>query len=102
VFPGSPQTAASPAEIIDLGTLGGCCSWAEFINDKGQVSGEISVLGNGINHAFLWTASAGMIDIGTIGGTTHGHERQRAGCRLGHDSHGSHACVFLDGGRRND
>lgn len=55
--------------IIDLGTLGGNSSWAEAINDSGQVVGH-SDTGSGEQRAFLWTASGGMQDLGTLGGTS--------------------------------
>jgi len=62
--------------VHDLGNLGGSANpkvlgagnVAFGINDKGQVTG-ISVLSDGVNsHAFLWTASNGMQDLGTLAG----------------------------------
>jgi probable HAF family extracellular repeat protein len=69
---GRGQTAAPVIDMIDLGTLGGCCSWAEFINNSGQVAGESVRTGvvPPLNHGFLWTAAGGMIDLGTLGGDT--------------------------------
>ena len=48
----------------DLGTLGGRDSWANGINDRGQVVGE-SLTASHERHAFLWGAAAGMQDLGT-------------------------------------
>src|SRR5215468_6111855 len=74
---GSSQAGANRAMVatamglIDLGTLSGGVddsSSAFDINDRGQVtgwSGSTSTVGT---HAFVWTAAAGMRDIGTLGG----------------------------------
>lgn len=61
---GSPQQ-----RVVDLGTLGGCCSQAAAINDRGEVVGDSNVgLGvGGPSHAFLWS-HGDMIDLGTLGG----------------------------------
>ena len=62
---------ATATGLIDLGTLSGGvddASAAFDINDRGQVtgwSGSTSTVGT---HAFVWTAAAGMRDIGTLGG----------------------------------
>ena len=47
----------------DLGTLGGCCSFARDINERGQVTG-FSFDANGNSHAFLWDGE--MVDLGTL------------------------------------
>lgn len=54
--------------IIDLGTLGGVNSSAIGTSDAGHVVGWSS-MPDGTARAFLWTASAGMMDLGTIGGS---------------------------------
>jgi probable HAF family extracellular repeat protein len=48
--------------------LGGTTSRAYGINSAGQVVGY-STIANGL-HAFLWSASGGMQDLGTLGGNT--------------------------------
>lgn len=71
--------------IINLGTLGGNQSVANAVNDRGQVVGAAlnavpDPLSNNFSqtylfvpaatqaHAFLWTESGGMQDLGTLGG----------------------------------
>jgi probable HAF family extracellular repeat protein len=56
--------AAGDYVATDLGTLGGTDSLAYSINDNGQIVGESRTIG-GNRHAFSWTRSEGMIDLGT-------------------------------------
>ena len=59
--------------VKDLGTLGGTNSWAAGINNSGQVVGAAETNNiNGFFYAFLWTASAGMQNLGGMGGTGGG------------------------------
>ena len=53
--------------VIDLGTLGGTFGVAYGISNAGKVGGG-ATLANGDQHSFLWTQSAGMQDLGTLGG----------------------------------
>jgi probable HAF family extracellular repeat protein len=68
--------------IFDLGTLGGNDSIAYAVNNRGQAAGGalntipdpyaasvFSVPGVTQVHAFRWTTSRGMQDLGTLGGT---------------------------------
>jgi probable HAF family extracellular repeat protein len=52
----------------DLGTLGGCCSWAYGVSADGSVVVGVALNAAGEYRAFRWTASGGMQDLGTLGG----------------------------------
>lgn len=54
-------------QIIDIGTFGGTCGIAIFINNRGQVVGTSNLAGNQIHHAFLWERGV-MRDLSTLGG----------------------------------
>ena len=54
--------------VTDLGTLGGPSSSATGINANGQVIGYAQNAA-GYEHAFLWSSSGGMQDLGTLGGS---------------------------------
>ena len=65
---GKPGEGTEGITIQDLGTLGG--TWSEA-TDVNIVDGNLHVVGtsetaNGYNHAFLWTATEGMIDLGVL------------------------------------
>ena len=58
--------------IRDLGTLGGEGSWANRINERGQVVGAaytaaLDADGDETSHAYLWE-NGKMCDLGTLGG----------------------------------
>ncbi len=68
-------SAPGPVTAIDLGTLGGSLSVAEWVNDNGMVVGYSDLPGEIPNpcgvvasHAFAWTHAEGMVDLGTLGG----------------------------------
>jgi probable HAF family extracellular repeat protein len=54
--------------VRNLGSFGGELSGATAINDLGQVAGYSAVVSGGHNHAFLWTMSGGLRDLGTLAG----------------------------------
>jgi probable HAF family extracellular repeat protein len=55
----------------DLKNFGGTVlNTADAINDRGQVVGFSALTGNTTLHAFLWTASTGIQDLGTLPGDT--------------------------------
>jgi probable HAF family extracellular repeat protein len=53
--------------MVDLRTLGGSFSLADAVNDSGRVAGW-STTAAGELHAFSWTQTGGMVDLGTLGG----------------------------------
>jgi probable HAF family extracellular repeat protein len=54
--------------VADLGSLGsGAVQVAQALNAKGNVAGT-STDGLGRQRAFYWTATGGMVDVGTTGG----------------------------------
>ena len=54
--------------MIDLGTLGGTCGFANALNNQGQVVGLSSLAGNLTFHPFLWDGGV-LRDLGTFGGS---------------------------------
>ena len=87
LIPGLPEVRAvlwKDGSIQDLGTLGGSESFAQAINDRGQITGlalngvsdpysfyYVFLYGfsNGTQtRAFLWDEDEGMQDLGTLGG----------------------------------
>ncbi len=64
---GSPVFAYR--QVIDLGTLGGTSSWADSINDNGQIVGY-ATNSSGYKRACLFDSTGGgaNTDLGTLGG----------------------------------
>jgi probable HAF family extracellular repeat protein len=61
------QKDSAGVRVSSLGTLGGTFSYANGLNDAGQVVGDSWVDASGTDHAFLWQAGL-MTDLGTLGG----------------------------------
>jgi len=57
---------AEPGTMIDLGTLGGATSIAHDLNENGAAVG-LAETKTGEPRAFVWTATDGMRDLGTLG-----------------------------------
>lgn len=56
---------SSGGGMQDLGTLGGTDSFAQAINDQGQIVGG-SKNASGEAHAFLWSTKSGMQDLSSL------------------------------------
>ena len=66
VFAAAPRASAVSYQAVDLPRLGGSESYANGINDQGQVAGWSGTAG-GYYHAFLWQNGT-MTDLGTLPG----------------------------------
>lgn len=53
-------------KMIDLGGLGGTFGYPLWMNNRGDVVGSASPLGDTTQHPFLWTKARGMQDLGTF------------------------------------
>ena len=54
--------------IVDLGTLGGSCTSAYALNNRGQVVGQSTLAEDQTSHPYIWQPGK-MTDLGTLGGT---------------------------------
>ncbi|MGO9337277.1 MAG: hypothetical protein ACLPY1_07210 [Terracidiphilus sp.] len=67
---GVPLFGPNSRKWFDLGTLGGERSDREVmcmgIADTGMIVGHTAIAGNAVIHAFAWTPTSGMVDIGTL------------------------------------
>lgn len=54
----------------DIGSLGGTCTIATDINNRGQVVGISAVTGDLVMHPFVWDAATGMTDLGAADGNS--------------------------------
>jgi probable HAF family extracellular repeat protein len=53
----------------DLGTLGGTCTLAADLNDRGQIAGYSNLPGDQFWHGFVWDRTTGITDLlGPLGG----------------------------------
>ena len=64
---GCKKTLPPLYKVTDLGTLGGKKSYADAINDLGQVLGS-SETKDGNGSVFLWDHMAGMVNLSAIVG----------------------------------
>ena len=58
-------------KMVDIGTLGGSCTFSNALNNRGQIVGGSTVRGDLGSHPFLWEQGR-MTDLGTLGGD-HGY-----------------------------
>jgi len=66
-----PATAQLQFAVTDIGTLGGSISWATGVNSSNTVVGYSEIPAAVVVHAFMWTRSGGVQDLGTLpGGST--------------------------------
>jgi probable HAF family extracellular repeat protein len=63
-------TSSNHVFASDLGTLGGYTSFANAVNDSGQVAGYSEVTRAVLSpvHAFITDINSNMMDLGTLGG----------------------------------
>jgi probable HAF family extracellular repeat protein len=47
----------------DIGGLGGTCTLARDLNNRGQIVGRSSLAGDQTSHAFVWDAETGITDL---------------------------------------
>jgi probable HAF family extracellular repeat protein len=55
-------------KMVDLGTLGGSCTFTYALNNRGQVVGQSTLPGDETSHPYIWERKR-MTDLGTLGGT---------------------------------
>ena len=67
---GAGRADAAPiVTATDLGNLGALPTEAIAINDSGQIVGWSAITSYEDRHAYSWTESGGMVDLGTLPGT---------------------------------
>jgi probable HAF family extracellular repeat protein len=88
--------------MTDLLTLGGPNSYPLWINEAGEIVGEADIsdvenaLGQFPHHAFLWRDGV-MIDLGTLGSTSHAESINNKGQVVGRSRLGSEISVLQHG-----
>ena len=93
--------------MVDLGTLGGTCTEATDLNQKGQVVGSSNLAGDQFQHAFLWSqgsindlgGSLGGSYLGAYGVNEHG---EAAGYAYHPDNTTFHAVLWRGIGQMTD
>jgi probable HAF family extracellular repeat protein len=53
-------------KMVDLGTLGGSCTFTYALNNRGQVVGQSALPGDQTSHPYIWERKR-MTDLGTYG-----------------------------------
>jgi probable HAF family extracellular repeat protein len=54
-------------KMVDVGNLGGTFSFVSGLNDRGQMTGTMTLPGDSTNHPFFWDRGI-LTDMGTLGG----------------------------------
>src|SRR5262249_3338725 len=55
-------------QMLDLGSLGGTFAGIDWLNNRGQVVGLMTLPDDEVQHPFLWDRGT-LIDLGTLGGS---------------------------------
>ena len=55
-------------KMVDLGTLGGSCTFTYALNNRGQIVGQSTLPEDQTSHPYIWDRKK-MTDLGTLGGT---------------------------------
>jgi probable HAF family extracellular repeat protein len=81
--------------MVDVGNLGGTSSTLVGLNNRGQMTGSMTLAGDQTFHPFLWSHGV-LTDLGTFGGSGEAHALNDAGEVVGwsYDSQGA-AISFL-------
>lgn len=58
--------------MVDLGGLGGTCTLAAALSDRGQVVGQSWLSDDEASQPFLWDRATGLVGLGTLGGSGGG------------------------------
>jgi len=74
-------------KMTDLGNLGGACTFAIALNNRGQVTGTSTLPGDQVQHPFFWERGS-MRDLGTFGGNfASGEALNDAGTVVGYSTY---------------
>jgi probable HAF family extracellular repeat protein len=91
--------------MVDIGSAAGFIrSFAEALNNRGQIVGRLDNEPGGPSRPFLWTEADGMMDLGCLGwrqGTCQRRERPRSDRGQQRDRLGADARVLVDGNLRD-
>ena len=96
------DTRTNPVTVTPIGTLGGAYTFAQDINDLGDVVG-FSQNAAAQARPFLWNAKKGIVDLGTVPAGTHGNANginnlgQVVGSIASADNSSTHAVLWSKG-----